>query len=82
LASPEGHEIHDDPQTKATGFVQVARHADGREAALASPGVLFGGDAGEPRAGPDWKKHTDEVLFELGLTKEDISSYRESGVIK
>jgi crotonobetainyl-CoA:carnitine CoA-transferase CaiB-like acyl-CoA transferase len=75
-------EALEDPQVLANGFVRKAQHADGRATYLPAPAILFDGDSGEPKPGPDWGEHTDDVLAELGMTSEEIADLRQSGAIK
>jgi crotonobetainyl-CoA:carnitine CoA-transferase CaiB-like acyl-CoA transferase len=75
-------ELLEDPQVVANGFVRGARHADGRQTHLPTPGILFDGDSGEPRPGPGWGEHTDEVLGELGLTAAEVAHLREDRIVK
>jgi crotonobetainyl-CoA:carnitine CoA-transferase CaiB-like acyl-CoA transferase len=75
-------ELPDDPQVVSNGFIRQARHADGRMTRLPAPAILFDGDSGEPKPGPDWGEHTDEVLGELGMSVEQIARLRNAQVVK
>ena len=75
------HELHDDPQVSANGYLQeVDGGQRGRFALVANP-VQF--DETQPglRRGPEMGEHTDEVLLELGFTHDELMNYKVHGVI-
>lgn len=75
-------ELFDDPQVVANGFIREARHPDGRVTRLPVPAILFDGDSGEPKPGPDWGEHTDQVLSELGMSADEIARLKEARVVR
>lgn len=74
-------EIPADPQVAANGYLLPVEHADGSQFPLVANPLQF--DETPPRVtrAPDLGQHTEEVLLELGLSWEDIGSYKESGAI-
>jgi crotonobetainyl-CoA:carnitine CoA-transferase CaiB-like acyl-CoA transferase len=74
------HEIHQDPQTIANGFVREVNYPGG-PVSLVVPPILFDSEAGDPGRAPDFCEHTDEVLAELGIDEARILGYRASGAV-
>jgi crotonobetainyl-CoA:carnitine CoA-transferase CaiB-like acyl-CoA transferase len=73
-------EIHDDPQTKANGFLREVNYPTG-PVRLPVPPIQFDEEAGDPPPSPDFGEHTDEVLAELGYDAEAIDALRAHGVV-
>jgi crotonobetainyl-CoA:carnitine CoA-transferase CaiB-like acyl-CoA transferase len=73
-------EIHDDPQTKANGFIRRVEYPTG-PIDLPVPPVLFDEEAGDIGAAPDYCQHTDEVLAEAGYSVQEIAGYRSAGIV-
>ncbi|MET0920904.1 MAG: CaiB/BaiF CoA-transferase family protein [Acidimicrobiia bacterium] len=73
--------VHD-PQVVANRYVSAAQHADGRAAVLPAPAIIFDGDPGQARPGPDWGEHTVEVLAELGMDRATVQDLQDRGVVR
>ena len=73
-------ELHDDPQTRANGFIRDVHYPTGT-LRLPVPPILFDEEAGDPPLAPDFAQHTDEVLREVGIADDEIARLRETGAI-
>ncbi len=73
-------EMHEDPQTKANGFIRRVEYPTG-PIDLPVPPVLFDEEAGDIKAAPDYCEHTDEVLKEAGYSVGEIADYRAAGIV-
>ncbi|HEY2333320.1 MAG TPA: CoA transferase, partial [Acidimicrobiales bacterium] len=73
-------ELHDDPQTIANGFIRDVEYQTGT-VRLPVPPILFDEEGGDPPLAPDFAQHTDEVLGEIGIGREEIDRLRQAGVI-
>jgi formyl-CoA transferase len=73
-------EMFDHPQVIAEGLVTILDHARvGAYRGLRKP-LKFGATPGpEPFAAPALGQHTDEILADLGYTKDEISRLRKIG---
>ena len=76
------HEIFDDPQAIANGYVKdYAHHALGPYRAATTPLKMDKTPLGAPRPSPPLGAHTDEALAETGLDPEQIAKWRACGAI-
>jgi crotonobetainyl-CoA:carnitine CoA-transferase CaiB-like acyl-CoA transferase len=74
-------EVINDPQARANDFFVPLDHPTyGRMEILANP-VKLSKTQAMVRPAPEFSEHTDEVLMELGYTREDIAKLREQAVI-
>ena len=76
-------EVLTDTQALENGYLTALDHPV--QGAVTIPGypVHFSAcNAGTRRAAPKLGEHTDEVLQQMGLTREDIDSLRSDGIIK
>ncbi|HEY1944168.1 MAG TPA: CaiB/BaiF CoA-transferase family protein [Roseiarcus sp.] len=77
-------QVFADPQVVARGLRLDLRAADalgGRAPSVRSPIVIDGQAAAADRAAPRLGEHTDAILFELGLSEEDIDALRAKGAV-
>lgn len=66
-------QVADDPQAVANQYVQAYSDVTGEPYRLVSPPVHYDGAAPEPRRGPGFNEHGDEILRSLlGLKDEEI----------
>ncbi|MEM9175431.1 MAG: CoA transferase [Myxococcota bacterium] len=76
------HEIFDDAQAVANGYVETyEHHALGRYRATTTPVKMDGTPLGAELPSPPLGAHTDEALAETGLDAEAIARLRAQGVI-
>ncbi len=76
------HEIFDDPQAEANGFIATLDHSHHGSYRVATTPLQMDETPLVPGEGPpDIDEHTDEVLAELGMTPADLEQLRDSGVI-
>jgi crotonobetainyl-CoA:carnitine CoA-transferase CaiB-like acyl-CoA transferase len=73
-------ELHEDPQSLANGFLRRVDYPDGG-ITVPVPAIQFDEEAGDPPRAPDFAEHTDEILGELGLDADEISSLRDAGAV-
>jgi len=74
------HELHDDRQALANGYLRdVDTHA-GPLTVVASP-VVFDGEQPQLTRAPDLGEHTDETLLALGYDWDALIAMKESGAI-
>jgi crotonobetainyl-CoA:carnitine CoA-transferase CaiB-like acyl-CoA transferase len=75
-------EVMEDPQAKANDvFVETDHPTHGPMKVVANPVNLSETPATMRRPAPEFGQHTEEVLLEYGYTWEDISDWRERGVV-
>ncbi|MGB0620402.1 MAG: CaiB/BaiF CoA transferase family protein [Myxococcota bacterium] len=76
------HEIFDDPQAIANGYVKdYEHHALGPYRAATTPLKMDKTPLGAPRPSPPLGAHTNEALAETGLDPEQIAKWRACGAI-
>ena len=75
-------ELFDDPQIKANGLVSQSEHRDAGTVTMMGPPAKFMGTPTEAaRPSPALGEHTEEILLELGFSREDYDSWKSSGII-
>jgi crotonobetainyl-CoA:carnitine CoA-transferase CaiB-like acyl-CoA transferase len=75
------HELVDDPQVVANGFLGRVDLGNGEIAPMVPSPAQFEGRRNELRRGPEHGEHTEEVLLDLDLSWDDITALKERGVI-
>ena len=76
------HEIFDDPQAKANGYIATMDHPVHGELSLVTSPLKMTKTPVAPRgSSPELGAHTDEVLLELGVDEESVAKWRESGLV-
>lgn len=69
-------------QVADNGYLPVVTGADGRPFRVVAPPYQFDGVPARPAGpAPETGQHTEEVLLECGLTWDEISELRDSGVL-
>jgi crotonobetainyl-CoA:carnitine CoA-transferase CaiB-like acyl-CoA transferase len=75
-------EIHDHRQVGPNGFLPTVKGNDGLDFRLVAPPLHFDGEHTTPAAAaPELGQHTEEVLLDVGLDWDQISTARESGAL-
>jgi formyl-CoA transferase len=73
-------ELHADEQVAANQYLSEVSRGDGSSFRLVAPPYQFDGEpSSSGRAAPELGQHTEEVLLELGMDWDEISTHRESG---
>ena len=76
------HEIFDDPQANANGYIAKLDHPVHGEIRLVTSPLKMDKTPVEPRgASPALGAHTDEVLAEVGFDTETVAQLRSSGIV-
>ncbi|HLB12288.1 MAG TPA: CoA transferase [Dehalococcoidia bacterium] len=76
------HQVFSDPQVLHLGLKQTVQHPTAGEIAVTGIPYRFSASPAQIRRPPPLLgEHTEEVLQELGLGKEEVSRLREEGVI-
>lgn len=83
-AGPVGfiEEMVDHPQVKAAGLLAEVEHQEAGRVKMVGPLAKFNG-AFPPSvsASPALGQHTEEILVELGYSPEEVSRWRQAGVV-
>lgn len=75
-------EVVADPQAKANDFyVPVDHPTYGQIEVIANPINLSETPASAPTPAPEFSQHTEEILLELGYAWNDITKFKDEGVI-
>jgi len=75
-------EVIADPQARENGFfVPVDHPSAGRVEMIAAPGQFSQTPGSIRSAAPQLGQHTEEILLEAGYTWEDITRFKDQGVI-
>ena len=75
------HELPDDPQVKANGYLTSVDAGTGVTVPLVPSPVQFDGQPCQPARAPEHGEHTETVLLDLGLSWDDLDALKQSGVI-
>jgi formyl-CoA transferase len=75
-------EVTTDPCVLANGYITEYEHVSaGTVGAITCPIQLSGNPARPPSSAPECGQHTEEVLAEMGCSREEIGELRALGVI-
>jgi crotonobetainyl-CoA:carnitine CoA-transferase CaiB-like acyl-CoA transferase len=76
-------EVPNDPQVLARNMIVEVEAPSGKKVKQVGIAAKFSDTPGSIRSlAPQLGQHTDEILGELGYSKEDLTRWRESGAIK
>lgn len=75
------HELHDDPQVAANGYLADVEMANGSTLTLVTSPVQFDEQPNAPRRAPEHGEHTEAALLDLGLSWEEIAGLKDAGAI-
>jgi crotonobetainyl-CoA:carnitine CoA-transferase CaiB-like acyl-CoA transferase len=76
-------EVPNDPQVLARNMIVEVEAPSGKRVKQVGIAAKFSETPGSIRSlAPQLGQHTDEILGELGYSKEDLDRWRESGAIK
>ncbi|RAY12669.1 CoA transferase [Actinomadura craniellae] len=79
--SLQPHELADDPQVRANGYLADVDLGGGPPLPMVAAPARFDGRPGRPARAPEHGEHTEAVLLELGLTWDELGALRDDGVI-
>ena len=75
-------ELFEDPQIRANGLLTEADHRDAGTVKMMGPLAKFSVDQlPAPAAPPALGQHSEEVLAELGFTRDQYLAWKEEGVV-
>ncbi len=74
-------ELYEDVQAQANGYLSEVDRGDGTRFQLVANPVQFDETTPTLKAAPDHGQHTEEVLLELGLSWDELATYKEAGAI-
>lgn len=75
------HEVHDDPEATANGYLPRVTGSSGQEFTLAASPVQFDENPLQLTRAPEHGEHTDGLLAELGYTDEQIIEFKINSVV-
>lgn len=79
LATPK--ETLNDPQVRPNGYVVANADDHGNEYQIVAAPVQFDETPPKPARAPEHGQHTEEILLELGLDWDDITTAKDRGAI-
>ena len=79
--SQQPHELVDDPQVRANGYLAAVDLGEDRTLPMVAAPVRFDGEPGRPRRAPEHGEHTEAVLVELGLSWAEITELKDGGAV-
>ncbi|HVT64784.1 MAG TPA: CoA transferase [Mycobacteriales bacterium] len=75
-------ELHADEQVAANQYLSDVARGDGSSFRLVAPPYQFDGEpSSSGRAAPELGQHTEEVLLELGMDWDEVTTHRDSGAL-
>jgi len=75
------HEIADDPQVRANGYLLDVQMANGSRLPMVASPIQFDERPSQPSRAPEHGEHTEALLLELGLGWDEISALKDSKVV-
>jgi len=75
------HDVYDDEQIRANGYMRTVEGADGSDFELVASPVQFDESPPNLARAPETGEHTEQVLLELGLTWEELAVLKGQEVI-
>ena len=75
------YEVASDPQAAANGYIAEVAHPGGRTVRMIRPPVQFDDTPPELGHAPRLGEHTNAILRQLGYGDDDITRWREDGVV-
>jgi crotonobetainyl-CoA:carnitine CoA-transferase CaiB-like acyl-CoA transferase len=78
------HEVAEDPQAAANGYLFDVEVSDGTKVKLVSGPVGFDGFSApaDPKRAPHLGEHTDEILRGVGLSEQEIGELKASDAVR
>ena len=81
-AAQSFEEVPADEQIAANDYLSEISANDGRSFKVLAPPYQFDQQPStQGRAAPELGQHTEEILLDLGMSWDEVSSYRESGAL-
>jgi crotonobetainyl-CoA:carnitine CoA-transferase CaiB-like acyl-CoA transferase len=81
VATQSPHDIADDPQVRANGYIAEVDMVNGTSLPMVTPPIQFDEKPGQPSRAPEHGEHTESVLLDLGLTWDEIASLKSHRAI-
>jgi crotonobetainyl-CoA:carnitine CoA-transferase CaiB-like acyl-CoA transferase len=75
------HEVHQDPQVKANGYIRPVEATNGSTIPLVASPVQFDEEPPSLQRAPEHGEHTEEILLELGCDWDAIIALKEAGAV-
>jgi crotonobetainyl-CoA:carnitine CoA-transferase CaiB-like acyl-CoA transferase len=81
VATQSPHDIADDPQVMANGYIADVEMLNGATLPMVTPPVQFDEEPGRPTRAPEHGEHTEEVLLALGLSWDELATLKADGAV-